>query len=251
MKKILIAAVAVSIAGTSSATTTLWDLSSSNFFQDWSDTSLISTTDDWSGVASIMGYRGDNLTAANDVDPQTVLAFEGTVDVNANQTNPNTSTTGGVSEFEIANATVALQGSGTADAPALVFYMNAAGRQNITISYNLRDIDGSADNSIQQVALQYRIGGTGDFINVPGGYVADASSGPNLATLVTPVSASLAAWNNASDLQFRVITTNATGSDEWIGVDDISITSEAVPEPATMAIFGLGALAALRRRKSK
>ena len=41
------------------------------------------------------------------------------VDVNVNQTNPNTNTTGGVAEFEIANAVVALQGSGTADAPNL------------------------------------------------------------------------------------------------------------------------------------
>ncbi len=251
MKKLMFAAIAVSITGAASATTTLWDLSASDFSQDWSNTSLISTSDDWSGVASIMGYRGDNLTAANDVDPQTVLAFEGTVDVNANQLNPNTFSTGGVTEFEILNPVVALQGSGTADAPALVFYMNATGRQNITIRYNLRDIDGSADNSVQQVALQYRIGGAGDFINVPTGYVADASSGPSLATLVTPVAANLAVWDNASDLQFRVITTNATGNDEWIGVDDIQITSEAVPEPATMAIFGLGALAALRRRKSK
>ncbi|MBP7354563.1 MAG: hypothetical protein KA928_00270 [Longilinea sp.] len=43
------------------------------FSQDWTNIGLITTNDDWSGVPGIMGYRGDGLTAANDVDPQTVL----------------------------------------------------------------------------------------------------------------------------------------------------------------------------------
>src|SRR5262245_51997649 len=30
------------------------------FSQTWSDTNLIGTTDDWSGVAGINGYRGDD-----------------------------------------------------------------------------------------------------------------------------------------------------------------------------------------------
>ena len=44
------------------------------FSQDWSNTGLITTIDDWSGVPGINGYRGDALTAATGVDPQTVLA---------------------------------------------------------------------------------------------------------------------------------------------------------------------------------
>src|SRR3972149_11385947 len=72
------------------------------FTQDWTNTGLITSNDDWSGVPGIVGIRGDGLTAVNDVDPQTVLADETTVDVNANQTNPNTFTTGGVAEFHIA-----------------------------------------------------------------------------------------------------------------------------------------------------
>jgi uncharacterized protein len=45
------------------------------FFQNWSDTSLIATADDWSGVPSIMGYLG-NYSASTpfDVDPQTLLS---------------------------------------------------------------------------------------------------------------------------------------------------------------------------------
>ena len=73
---------------------------------------------------------------------------------------------------------VALQADGTADAPNLVVSINTTGRANISISYNLRDIDGTADNAIQPVALQYRIGNAGNFINVPAGFVADATTGP-------------------------------------------------------------------------
>src|SRR5262249_29688920 len=45
----------------------------------------------------------------------------------------------------------------------------------------------------------------------------------------TPVSVTLpAACENQSLVQLRVITADAVGSDEWIGVDDISITAGAV-----------------------
>lgn len=196
------------------------------FSQNWSDISLITANDDWSGVTAIVGKRGDNLTVANDVDPQTVLAGDdpGVIDVNANQTNPNTNTTGGVTEFHITNPVVALQGSGTADAPYLLISINTTGANNIQMTYNLRDIDGSSDNAVQQVALQYRVGNSGSFTNIPAGYVADATTGPNLATLVTPVNVTLpAACNNQPLVQLRIITTNATGNDEWVGIDDINI----------------------------
>ncbi len=82
------------------------------FFQDWANTGLITASDDWSGVAGVIGFRGDGLSSANDVDPQTVLG-EGTpvIDVNANQTDPDTFTTGGVTEFHLPDPTVALTGS--------------------------------------------------------------------------------------------------------------------------------------------
>jgi predicted extracellular nuclease len=203
------------------------------FSQNWSDPNLITVDDDWSGVPGIVGYRGDNLTAANDVDPQTVVA-DGSppvVDVMANRTNPVSLLTGGVAEFDTAPyQTVALQGSGTADAPSVVLHLNTTGASSVTVSYNLRDIDGSADNAVQQVALQYRVGSTGDFTNVPAGYVADATSGPMLETLVTPVSVTLPDPAAGQPMvQVRIITTNASGSDEWVGVDDIIVGTGDVP----------------------
>ncbi|RLS71631.1 MAG: hypothetical protein DWI00_13105, partial [Planctomycetota bacterium] len=204
-------------------------LATSNFSQDWTNTGLITTSNDWSGVPSIEGFRGDNLTAVTGADPQTILVSDspGVLSVIANQTTPNTNTSGAVAEFELANPVVAMQGSGTADAPYLQFYLDTTGRSNINVSYLVRDIDGSADNAAQQVALQYRVGATGTFTNVAAAYVADATSG-GTATQTTSVSVTLPAGAaNQSQLQLRVMTTNASGNDEWVGIDDIVISSDA------------------------
>jgi predicted extracellular nuclease len=204
------------------------------FTQNWTNTGLITVNNDWSGVPGIIGYRGDDFgtgvtTSTTGVDPQTVTAdLSGTpVNVIANQSD-TTLNTGALAEFDgLANPTVAFQGSGTADAPNLVITINTTGQSNVNVAYNLRDIDGSnTDNAVQPVALQYRVGSSGPYTNVPAGFVADATTGPNLATLVTPVSVTLpAAVNNQPLVQVRIITTNAVSNDEWVGIDDINITS--------------------------
>jgi VCBS repeat-containing protein len=215
--------------------TTKHVLGTSNFFQNWSNINQITTNDDWSGVPSIVGYLGQDITTGVGTNPQTLTTSStvaNDVDVLANQTNPGISN-GGVAEFHLADPVVALQGSGTADAPHLVIYLDATGRENIVFSFRVRDIDGSNDNAVQQVAVQYRVGGTGAWIDIPAGYISDATTGPGttgpdiLRTVTLPAGA-----NGASDLQIRVITTNApagaapaTNGDEWVGIDDISVTS--------------------------
>jgi hypothetical protein len=211
-------------------------LSNGELTQNWENAGLISTTDNWNDVPSIEGFRGDNLTANTAVNPQTVIAGDdsGVLDVNVNQTNPNTFATGGVTEFALPSAigatgvnTVALTGSGTADAPYIRFYVNNAGQTGpVAISYDLIDIDGSADDAIQQVALQYRIGSSGDFVDVPAGYIADASTtgiGTTNSLDVTLPSDTI----GASEVQIRIITTNAAGNDEWIAVDNIRVYTTA------------------------
>ncbi|MGA9772879.1 MAG: C25 family cysteine peptidase [Blastocatellia bacterium] len=202
------------------------------FTQNWTTTTLITANDNWSGVPGIEGFLGQDITTGTGVDPQTLLGVSGVandLDVIANQSNPNTLANGGVAEFDgIANPTIALQGSGTADAPYILIHLNTTGFSSINVAYNLRDIDGSTDNAVQQVALQFRVGSSGNFTNVPAGYVADATTGPSLATLVTPVSVILpAAAENQSLVQVRIMSTNAVGGDEWVGVDDINITGTA------------------------
>ena len=178
-------------------------------------------------MPGVVGYLGQDLTAATGIDPQTITAESATagdLTVLANQ--PSTAINNGdVAEFEIADPVVALQGSGTADAPNIVVTVNASGFQAVNVAYNLRDVDASIDNATQPVALQYRVGTTGNFVNVPAAFVADATTGPSLATLVTPVSAGLPpAADNQPVVQVRIITTNAASNDEWVGIDDINIT---------------------------
>lgn len=253
MKKLMLMAISfAALVTVASADVVPWNLGGGNFSQDWTNTGLITTANDWSGVGSISGYRGDDAAQGTAVDPQTIVAdYSAPLNVQANQTNPSTNTTGGLAEFQLTDPVVALQGSGTADNPNLVIYLNATARQNVTISYDLRDVDGAADNAVTPVALQYRLSNSGNWTNVAAGFVADASSGPSAATMVSPVSASLAAWDNASVLEIRILTTNAAGSDEWIGVDNIRVTSNPVPEPTTMVALGLGAVAAVVRRRKK
>lgn len=209
---------------------TYHNLAAGNISQNWTNTGLITATDNWSGVPSIIGYLGNNGNIPTGTDPQTMLSdgYSDTVNVIANQSNPSTLTNGGVAEFEITNPTIALQGSGTADGPNIIIYINSTGVSNIRIKYVLRDIDGSTDNSEQPVALQYRIGNTGDFINIPEGFVADASGDvAGQATKETLVNLLLpAACNNQAQLQIRIITCNAAGNDEWIGIDDIEISQD-------------------------
>jgi hypothetical protein len=215
------------------------------FSQDWSNTELITQDDDWSNVPGIIGYSGKGLTYAlpGHPDPQTILSDGSTTPVNvwANRNDPNMADDiKGVAEFDgIDNPVVALQGSNTAPAPHIVISINTIGAANITVAYNLRDIEGSDDNAVEPVALQFRVGSSGDYTNVPAGFVADATTGPDEATLVTPVSATLPAEaNNQPLVQIRIITSNAEGNDEWIGIDDINITDDYIGPTSANGVVG-------------
>ncbi|HEY5838013.1 MAG TPA: DNA/RNA non-specific endonuclease, partial [Pyrinomonadaceae bacterium] len=224
------------------------------FSQNWTNTGQITANDNWSGVAGIEGYfiRNDGTTATG-VDPQTLTgdtylgAGAPELDVTANQTNPNAvAAPGGVLEFEQTlqaapantNPVIAVNGSGTADAPFILINLNTTGQSNLSVSYNLRDLDCSADNAAQSVALMFRVGNSGSYTNLATGFVADATSRPIAATdianctQVTPVNVALPpAADNQPLVQVRVITTNAGGNDEAVGIDDISITGSIVVLP--------------------
>ena len=61
---------------------------------------------------------------------------------------------------------MALKGSATAAAPMLVLSLDTR-RQNIAVGYKLRDLDGSANNAVQPVALQYRVATNAAYVDVP------------------------------------------------------------------------------------
>ena len=203
----------------------------------------ISSNDNWSGVASVEGYFGQNLTATHGVDPQTVLGTEfasnalpsaGNTQVNANKGNPSAYNAGGVTEFDSGTyLAIGFQGNVQAN-PYLVFYLNTTGRSNVTIAYEVTDIDGGSNNAVSPLALQYRVGETGLFTNLPAGFIADVTQGPNLAGQTFTKSVTLpAAASNQPKVQVRLITTNAANTsggstpDEWIGINNVVISSLA------------------------
>ena len=205
------------------------------FAQSWSDASLITVDDDWSRVPAVVGHRGDGRVAEPGTDPRTVLADGSStpVDVTANRTDPGAiGLASGVAEFELPNPVVAIQGSATASAPHLVVALDTRGRSGLSVRLLLRDIDPSAADAVEPVAVQYRIGSSGAFANAPGGWVADATTGPAEATAATPVTVTLPAAADGQPLvEVRVITTDAPGRDEWVGVDDIEVTAAATTPP--------------------
>ena len=226
-------AVALStLAGVSPAQADVTSSITPPYSQDWSNAGLITANDNWSGVPGVQGYLGTDLVAGPGADPQTVTADGSAVtDVIAN--GASTSTSGGVLEAAT-EQTIALQGSGTADVPHVVFRLDLTGQTGATFSFDAKDIDGTVDNSIQQIAVQYRVGATGAYTNLPAGYIADATTGPSLATLVTHKDVPLPAGTDGqADVFVRVTTADAPSSDEWVGIDNISITAGGEPAPLT------------------
>jgi Ca2+-binding RTX toxin-like protein len=211
--------------------TTYHNLGGGDLTVDWTGAAL--TNDNWSALASIQGYRGDGLSSTIPTDLQTVTANDAApvTDVNVTATLPNNFATGGVTYFgSLADPTIALMGSGTADNPYLAIYLDATGRQNVTISFRARDLEDGVDNAVQQLIVQYRTSATGTWTNATGGYFADVTGGPSLFGPDTNISVTLGAdANNAATLEVRIMTGNATGNDEWVGLDDIAVTSTTWP----------------------
>ena len=204
--------------------------------EDWSDISRITKDNDWSAVPGFVGYRGDKLAGKPGVSPQEILT-EGTatpVSLNSNQKNPKALRTGGVAEFDgITNPTIALRGSATANAPFLLLNLDTRGKRNISVSYKLRDLDASTNNTVASVALQYRTETDKIFTDVPSAFAPDASIAAGRATLLTPIVVVLPAnANDQAKLQVRWITADSSGNDEWIGIDDITITGEDIASTA-------------------
>lgn len=212
----------------------------------WNNTGLVTTDLDWSRVPGCQGFAGNGLTALTGSDPQTILAdgTTSTVSLFANKTDPSFAS-GGVAEFELADPTIALAGSGMASAPFLLLNLNTTANAAVRVDYDVRDIEATADNAVQQVALHYRVGNTGSWTNVPAAYIADATTGPAMATQVTHVSVALpAACANKPLVQIRIMTTNAPGNDEWIGIDNLCVNGNAT---TPVAATSWGALKSLFR----
>ena len=193
------------------------------YTQNWSNADLITDNNDWSNVTGVQGYLGGGLTGATGTDPQTLTGETTDTNVLANST--ASVNNGGV--IEVQGDTIAIQGSGSASAPHVTFRLDLTGQTAVSFGFNARDLDASADNATQQIAVQYRVGDTGAFTNLPAGYIADATTASS-ATQLTARSVPLPAGvEGQSSVFVRVMTTNAVGNDELVGIDDVNITATA------------------------
>ncbi len=111
-------------------------------------------------------------------------------------------------------------------------------------------------------AVGYRIGGTsvkdGDVTNLPlftmksgtGSTVRGLNGNVNRTTLSGTVSGFSLAAGQTFWLTFAAQAQPSTSSDPaLLGVDNVSIHAQAVPEPTTWAVMGFGAVAMVRRRR--
>ena len=223
--------------------TVYFKLTDGNFAQDWSNTGLITANNDWSGVPSITGYLGDtNSGSPTGVDPRTLTAAAlGAVNVTANSNSGNP-VSGGVYEVTIAGDTmVALNGSGTADAPSIVLYLDfdSAARQ---VTLDVRRQGPRCDRQCgpaDRGPVSHRPNRRVDQRPRPG-YLADVTGAG--ATTVTHLSRDPPGRRQqpGARSQVRILTTNAVGNDELIGIDNITVTSVPLPvvptEPGTFSI---------------
>src|SRR6218665_1415637 len=234
--------------GDTRMTTVPYKLSTGDFVQGWFLDSF-TVDNDWSNVPAIMGYLGSGLTSTPGVDPRTLTAPDPSpiVSVTANQTNPDDAAlgaTGGIVDFEFGNETmIALGGSDTADAPNLVLYLDSTGRKNVELTFVARDIEvtPASDDSPTPLVVQYRTSATADWTNIYYNSDVTRTPGPS-GTGMVGVNVDLPAdAENCATLEIRIMTTNSVGNDEWVGIDNIRVSSvSTTPEPGTFTVTGGG-----------
>jgi hypothetical protein len=131
--------------------------------------------------------------------------------------------------------------------------LSTLGFQNITVSYDWAPLENSDTGDL--LIVEWRPGNSGSFINLG---TLDLGGTGGVFTSVGPIALGPTA-NNISPLQleFRVTVSNGTpGDTEGALVDNFVLSGDAivaVPEPASLAVWGLLAIAGVaygRRRKS-
>ncbi len=110
-------------------------------------------------------------------------------------------------------------------APVRRLPLDLTGKTNASFAFTARDLDVSIDDAIQQIAVQYRVGASGAYTNLPAGYIADATTVSTATQTTTRNVALPVAVDNQASVFVRVMTTNAVGNDELVGIDDIAISA--------------------------
>ena len=199
-------------------------------------TGLITADDDWSGVPGVIGYRGDVHAGPRPAtDPQTLLAAG--IGDRRRHRQPSTRDTFGHRRRRrvrrIADPVVALQGSGTADAPNLVVTLvDDRASATSTLAYVVRDIDANADDAVQPARrCSTASARPATSRTSPAAFVADASTGPSRPRRSTPVALAAAGRRRSTSRSSRSASSRPT---PWAATSgSASTTSRSTGTPGS------------------
>lgn len=134
------------------------------------------------------------------------------------------------------NGRLGIMGATTVN-PALALSINTNGKSNVEVSFKAGTLrnpyDGGANTRIHELGLQYRIGTSGTFTNVPfstyrSGTVRQMGAGVTTPVDEQVVAAALpSACNNRPVVQLRWVVRNVSGAGAFpsFSLDDISVTT--------------------------
>ena len=143
-------------------------LAGGSLTQNWTNNSLITTNDNWSGVPSIEGFLGDiNAADPTNVDPLHPHGRRPGPD-RCQREPSQIRTHSPPAAWGNSLAPSPSRDRGTADAPSLSSMKTRSAGRRVRVQFNARDLDGTADNSVQPLNVHYRIGDSGPWTNVTG-----------------------------------------------------------------------------------
>lgn len=136
---------------------------------------------------------------------------------------------------------------------------------NFTLAYEGEQWRNGGNTSTQSLALQYGFGssyatvagwstpgGTFDFVSPVVGATAAAVDG-NVAGKVTGLGGSVSGitWLAGESLFIRWVDLNDVGNDHGLGIDNVTVSTTAVPEPGALGLLmaGLGFVGFVARRR--
>jgi hypothetical protein len=134
---------------------------------------------------------------------------------------------------------------------------------SFTVHYDGEQWRNGGNTSAQTMVLQYGFGSdyvsvlswtaagsTFNFASPTVGSTAAALDGNAVGNRVANIGGEITAnWSVNSTLWMRWIENNDVGNDHGLAIDNVTVSTSSVPEPASMAILGLGFVGLIGRRR--
>ncbi len=260
-------AAACAVAGLAAAASAGINYSGGTYSENFDTLASSGSGVAWTNDGTISGWHLFRRTAAGDPTPVAIATY-GTTD--------GATTTGSFYSFgssgsgERALGGLASGGayfgspaSGAVAGWIALSLTNTSGgtMTDFTISFNGEQWRNGGNATAQSMVLEYGFGVSFNAVTTwtaPGGLfnwtspvatTTAAAVDGNAAGLVSGRGGTVSSltWNNGDTLWVRWIENNDAGNDHGLGIDNVSFS--AVPTPGSLALLGLGALVAGRRRR--